>query len=335
MYFSNSLNSKIYIDMMFSRNMDFSIFDMANFQDITINSNNMQYTKSMFNFTYQNKSKSFYRITIEPIGYIFLYNATFTVTTRSTRNTTIDYSIDNMPFMDSNYQKTASLSWFLIKGPPFSKLEENIMESFATLSSKTNDFLDLPYVQEIKKSGVFNLLFSGAQITSCTILSNQIQSQNLYEGVRFWAIFVFFDVPPYEQISNQTKRFISPTVEDKIRDAQEITNEPRSLFSTDSMYWRFQRTGQTSFFIYDCYIPIFLIVACWILIIIAYKCKHKHWYSLHAPKLFSAVHKVHEISILYITMASIVEYIYFQPTTMERYVSAGVCALFNIYFVIY
>jgi hypothetical protein len=86
------------------------------------------------------------------------------------------------------------------------------MTSFATLSQKTNDFLSLPYVQEIKKSGIFNLLFSGAQITSCSVLANQIQSQNLYEGVRFWAIFVFFDVPPYERISNQTKNFFVPSV---------------------------------------------------------------------------------------------------------------------------
>lgn len=54
------------------------------------------------------------------------------------------------------------------------------MTSFATLSQKTNDFLAQPYVQEVKKSGLFSLLFSGAQITSCSVLSNQIQSQNLY-----------------------------------------------------------------------------------------------------------------------------------------------------------
>ena len=93
------------------------------------------------------------------------------------------------------------------------------MESFSRLATKTNDFLASPYIQEIKKSGVFNLLFSGAQVTSLSVLSNQIQSQNMYEGVRFWAIFVFFDVPPYEQISNQTKLFVSPTVENQIRNA--------------------------------------------------------------------------------------------------------------------
>ncbi len=86
------------------------------------------------------------------------------------------------------------------------------MTSFDTLSSKTNNLLASPYVQEIKKSGIFNLLFSGAQITSCSMLSNQIQSQNLYEGVRFWGVFVFFDAPPYEQISSKTKNFFSPTV---------------------------------------------------------------------------------------------------------------------------
>jgi hypothetical protein len=96
------------------------------------------------------------------------------------------------------------------------------MTSLSTLSTKTNNFLTKPYVQEFKKSGVFNLLFSGAQVTSFSMLSNQIQSQNLYEGVRLFGSFVFFDAPPYEQISNKTKRFVSPTVENQIRSAQEV-----------------------------------------------------------------------------------------------------------------
>lgn len=71
------------------------------------------------------------------------------------------------------------------------------MNALSKLSTKTIKVLALPYVQEIKKTGVFALLFSGAQITSCSMLSNQIQSQNLYEGVRIFAVFVFFDAPPY------------------------------------------------------------------------------------------------------------------------------------------
>ena len=152
---------------------------------------------------------------------------------------------------------------------------------------------------------MFNLLFSGAQVTSLSVLSNHITSQNLYEGVRFFAIFVHYDVPAYEKISNQTKRFVVPTVEDQIRNAMQIENK-RVLFSTDTMYWRFQRTGQTSFFIYDCYIPIILIVTCWVFLIIAYKCKDRHWYPRHASKIFTVTHKVHEITLMYILMASIV-----------------------------
>jgi hypothetical protein len=52
-----------------------------------------------------------------------------------------------MPFKTSNYLKNASLTWFLIKGPPFSKLETGIMNSLAKLSTKTNNFLAAPYVQ--------------------------------------------------------------------------------------------------------------------------------------------------------------------------------------------
>lgn len=165
----------------------------------------------MFTVTYSQISSTTYRIALEPKTYIFLYNATFTVTTE-TQPATLDTSLQLMPFKASNYQKSSSLTWFLIKGPPFSSLETGIMTSFSTLSTKTNNFLTKPYLQEIKKSGVFSLLISGAQVTSLSMLSNQIQSQNLYEGVRVFAVFVFFDAPPYEKISDKTKRFVSPTV---------------------------------------------------------------------------------------------------------------------------
>jgi hypothetical protein len=72
------------------------------------------------------------------------------------------------------------------------------------------------------------------------------------------------------------------------------------------MYWRFQRTGQTSFFIFDCYMTIFLIVLCWVGLLIVYKGKKKHWYTVHAAKVYSAVHKIHEVSIMCVTMAAIV-----------------------------
>ncbi len=107
--------------MIFSQKLDFTTFDYINFQSITIDSKNLLYTLSMFDISYKKISVSSYRIILKPTGYIFLYNATFTVTTRAQTNVT-DYSVNLMPFKKSNYLKTASLTWFLIKGPPFSQL---------------------------------------------------------------------------------------------------------------------------------------------------------------------------------------------------------------------
>ena len=64
---------------------------------------------------------------------------------------------------------------------------------------------------------MFAFLFSGAQITSCSVLVNTIPSQNLYEGARFWAIFVFFDVPNYEKNSQKKKLIVVPDVGDVIK----------------------------------------------------------------------------------------------------------------------
>lgn len=38
---------------------------------------------------------------------------------------------------------------------------------------------------------------------------------------------------------------------------------------------------------------------------------------------------------MYITMAAIVEFIYFTPSSAERLVSAIICIIFNVYFVFY
>ena len=62
-----------------------------------------------------------------------------------------------------------------------------------------NDALALPGVQEIKKFGFFFLVLNSLQITSCLVLLNTIMPENLYEGIRFFASFIFFDVPPWQQ----------------------------------------------------------------------------------------------------------------------------------------
>ena len=55
------------------------------------------------------------------------------------------------------------------------------MDSFANISQKIIEFTTLPYVQEIKKTGVFAFLMAGAQATSSAILVNTIPSQNFYQ----------------------------------------------------------------------------------------------------------------------------------------------------------
>ena len=73
----------MYIDMLFTQNLDFNTFDYINFQTIAIDSSNMDYTLDMFNITYKKLTGSSYRISLKPNNYIYLYNATFTVTTRT------------------------------------------------------------------------------------------------------------------------------------------------------------------------------------------------------------------------------------------------------------
>jgi hypothetical protein len=68
----------------------------------------------------------------------------------------------------------------LIKAPSLSETETKIIDSFANISQKIVEFTTLPYVQEIKKTGVFAFLMAGAQATSSAILVNTIPSQNFY-----------------------------------------------------------------------------------------------------------------------------------------------------------
>jgi hypothetical protein len=88
------------------------------------------------------------------------------------------------------------------------------------MSEMIRDVTTKPFIQELKKAGVFSMLFAGAQITSCSVLVNNIPSQNLYEGVRFWAIWVFFDVPKWEKNSDKTKYVVVPPVSEIVQDSR-------------------------------------------------------------------------------------------------------------------
>jgi len=121
-------------------------------------------------------------------------------------------------------------------------------------------------------------------------------------------MFVFFDVPKWEQNSNQTKYFVGPPLQQMIQNARLLTvdQKERMLFDSSSVDWRFQRTGHSSFFLFDCYMNIFMIVFCWTLVIIG-QCviKKKKSIKEYCGKFYSLLHKVHEISILYISLTTL------------------------------
>ncbi len=62
MYFPNTVHSQIYVDMVFSQDMDFTTFPYASFQTFSINSD--LYTIDMFQISYQLLNTTSYRVII-------------------------------------------------------------------------------------------------------------------------------------------------------------------------------------------------------------------------------------------------------------------------------
>ena len=95
------MSNILYIDMDFTRNIDWNTLDISTFQTVTISNQKM----SSFILDYTVTSNSSYRITVEPKAYIFLYNQTVTVTTIDPPSP-YHTAIDTMPFKATVYQKT-------------------------------------------------------------------------------------------------------------------------------------------------------------------------------------------------------------------------------------
>lgn len=79
--------------MTFTKPLDFTTFDMTTFQTVSIDG----VDASEYTVAYTQLSNSSYRITLQPNGYIFIYNQTVTVTTK-TQPATVDTSVDLTPF---------------------------------------------------------------------------------------------------------------------------------------------------------------------------------------------------------------------------------------------
>ena len=95
------------------------------------------------------------------------------------------------------------------------------------------------------------------QITSCLLLLNTVLPQNIYEGIRFFASLIFFDVPEWQANSSYIKYFL----------ATPIKNMPsRRLISVNVTEYNFKRTGFSGIFVYDTYSQMLLILLCYMLL---------------------------------------------------------------------
>jgi len=77
------------------------------------------------------------------------------------------------------------------------QIEKSIINNFAGINNVIASVTTQPGLSEIKKSGVLTLLFSGAQLTTCSVFLKSIPAQNMYEAMRFWGLFVLYDVPSW------------------------------------------------------------------------------------------------------------------------------------------
>lgn len=77
-------------------------------------------------------------------------------------------------------------------------------------------------------------------------------------------------------------------------------------------------------------------VLCWILLAISHYCiKHKLTQKRVLGAIYSFTLKIHEITIFYLSLGTLLEWIYFDARSIERWVSFGFCLLFNVYFLFY
>lgn len=175
MHFPDALCESLYIDMNFTLPLDFATFDMANFQIVSFSGAD----NFVCSTTYTQLNGSAYRITLQPTGYAFLYNRTITVTTK-TLPTSIDKAADLTPFKTSLYSKSKSIEWFLLKSPSMGEGEKRVINGLGALNNFFAGVTTAPVIAEIKKAGLFSLIFSGTQITTTSVFVNSVPAQNMY-----------------------------------------------------------------------------------------------------------------------------------------------------------
>ena len=141
-YFQDSLCESLYVDMTFTKDLNYATFDMTTFQTVTIEST----SSSEYTVNYQILSASSYRIIIEPKGYIFLYNKTVTITTK-TQPAVADTAADAItPFKPAAYSKSGTIKWFLLKSPSMTEGEKSVINNIASINTVMASATTAPFV---------------------------------------------------------------------------------------------------------------------------------------------------------------------------------------------
>lgn len=130
--------------------MDFKTFNMSGFQTYSVinpsNSLPAAITPTMFSYNYTATNSSSYRITITPIGYLYLNNITLIVTT-ITQPTTGQFSVDGTQLNHNVYNVSVQTTWWLTQGPTLQGVQSEIVNKLATISDSVNKVFTQPYLQ--------------------------------------------------------------------------------------------------------------------------------------------------------------------------------------------
>lgn len=82
--------------------------------------------------------------------------------------------------------------------------------------------------------------------------------------------------------------------------------------------------------------PVILVLLCWLSLLVGTKCLRRFkWYDKYEAQVYTFIHKSHEVAIMYVTFAAVLEFMYFSADSFERILSLSLCLVFNVYFTCY
>lgn len=303
------------------------MFPYSTFQSISFSDPSV--TLNDFTVTYTLTSDRSYSITLTPASSSFtMANVVFNVSINNYRNASAPFhSSDGYLFSDSIYLLHDDITWTIAQNNDSSLSLEQV-------NDQINKFFEQEWVQEIKKTGVFAVLFPGAQLCSTIILHNATPPATMYEAARFWGSFIYFEVPKWEQDGSGLKRVFTSLISTLVNNQ----SSRRVLGPLASpIDWRLSRTGFTGYFLFDAYIPVLVIIVSWVPISIL-----KLWSKWRSPAkigsmLYTILHRAHEISMFYIMISLCLEWAYFPQHSVApyKYLSFGSSILLVLYCLAY